>query len=459
MHHPLHIGAAAFQPASRVPLPAVKAADDGRFHATLRGILRPVGGSNSAGQEQPHGDAGEAPAGKPVLALCTPGTVPNKIDREPLQTVPDDANEFEGTAKTEANRNSSVVATTSIENGKETHEISPQPTVGLVTPKKSVHKDIGKGTKPAETPSADDAAIVPNQSEVPVAVALPRPVEAALPTGAVSMKPLEIAVSVDDSIKPKTKGVTASARVASHDAKKTDAAAAVSSPERKLDVASQLVTSPASGVPHDLERAGTAVAPQVNAVEPTGGSHRAISTGANGIVKAADAGPAQAVSEGGSQATDLKTLVATPNVLEVGIASGSHGWLRVRAEFGQAGEVAASVVAASPGAAQGLHKELPAISAYLAGESVGVSSLVVHAAEKGAGPQDAALNNGTGSAAGSQAGPNQRGRDVAPELASPAGSDNDSFGLDAEADFALAGIQASVALNANGSGSWLSVRV
>ena len=142
-------------------------------------------------------------------------------------------------------------------------------------------------------------------------------------------------------------------------------------------------------------------------------------------------------------------------MLEVGIASGSHGWLRVRAEFGQTGEVAASVVAASAGAAEGLHKELPAISAYLAGERVGVSSLVVNAMEKGASAQDSTLNNSAGGAMGSEAGTGRRGKDVP---ASPA-SVGVASDVDSDAGFDLAGINLPAVLHANGSGSWLSVRV
>jgi hypothetical protein len=74
------------------------------------------------------------------------------------------------------------------------------------------------------------------------------------------------------------------------------------------------------------------------------------------------------------------TLLVTPNVLEVGVASGSHGWLKVRAELDGSGGVAASVTANSTSATETMHKDLPALSAYLSSESVGVSSLVVNQA-------------------------------------------------------------------------------
>ncbi len=147
---------------------------------------------------------------------------------------------------------------------------------------------------------------------------------------------------------------------------------------------------------------------------------------------------------------EVATLVATPNVLEIGVASGSHGWLRVRAEMGQMGQVTASVAAASSGATEGLHKELPAIAAYLASERVDVSGLSVSATAKVAGTQDAAMSFGNGT--------NQRGGNPSgaaekmpakveggwPEMAPESG---------------WQGLQMPAVTNSNGSGSWLSVRV
>ena len=83
---------------------------------------------------------------------------------------------------------------------------------------------------------------------------------------------------------------------------------------------------------------------------------------------------------------------ASSGVLEVGVANSTHGWLRVRAEVDEGGAVVAQVLATNAVAAEGLHKELPALSAFLAHEQVGVSSLVVHAPANAAGAQDAALN-------------------------------------------------------------------
>jgi hypothetical protein len=76
-------------------------------------------------------------------------------------------------------------------------------------------------------------------------------------------------------------------------------------------------------------------------------------------------------------------LVATPTTLEVGIQNGAHGWLTVRAERGDGGIVNASVSAASSAGQEMLHRELPALTAYLGEEKVSVGSVVVHTASTG----------------------------------------------------------------------------
>jgi hypothetical protein len=152
---------------------------------------------------------------------------------------------------------------------------------------------------------------------------------------------------------------------------------------------------------------------------------------------------------------DPRTLVATPNVLEVGVASGTHGWLRVRAEMNDGGTVAASVTATSEAGMETLHKEVPGISAYLAGESIGVSSLVVSHAGASAGVGDATTGLGSGNSGaeggrrdgpgGSQAS-NADVAEDAPGLSSLAG-----MGL----EFGGAGLPE--AGYATGSGGWLNV--
>lgn len=188
----------------------------------------------------------------------------------------------------------------------------------------------------------------------------------------------------------------------------------------------------------DTSTAGIAVAP-VTGVHVHAGAPKAT------VSAPVDTRSGEAPS---AERSDVKTLIATPNVLEVGVASGSHGWLRVRAELGQMGEVTASVAAASAGAAEGLHKELPAISAYLAGERVGVSALVVNAMDQGAGSQEATMGAGSGAQGDADRGGQERRERMAQ-------ADTMKTGV----DFEFSDVSLPAAVYANGSGSWLSVRV
>lgn len=153
---------------------------------------------------------------------------------------------------------------------------------------------------------------------------------------------------------------------------------------------------------------------------------------------------------------EAKVFAATPGVLEVGIPSGTHGWLRVRAEVGNEGEINASLVTRSAGAAEELHKELPSISAFLTSEQVGISTVVVHAAERGAGAHASAMSFG-GGGSGQQ---NQREQ----RAAQFSGTELDP--LISRSDFPLlragdgwSGFAFPAALYANREGGWLSIRV
>lgn len=161
---------------------------------------------------------------------------------------------------------------------------------------------------------------------------------------------------------------------------------------------------------------------------------------------------------------DHTTLVATPNVLEVGLSSGTHGWLRVRAEMSTDGDVSASVRAASETAYDALHKDLPSMSAYLASERVGVTSLVVEhtpaSSGSGANPGASNMANTDSGSQGAQAG-SQGG--AAPGSAWNTGGVDAQVGDDAQSglsvsDAALSsGAALPVAAYANRSGGWLSV--
>jgi hypothetical protein len=98
---------------------------------------------------------------------------------------------------------------------------------------------------------------------------------------------------------------------------------------------------------------------------------------------------------------DHQTLVSTPNVLEVGLDTGTHGWLRIRAELQpDSGQVTATMLASSSGAAASLHQQAPAISAYLASEHINaqVNVAPVAADRTASSALDAGLASGGGGA-------------------------------------------------------------
>ena len=90
-------------------------------------------------------------------------------------------------------------------------------------------------------------------------------------------------------------------------------------------------------------------------------------------------------------------LSATPTSLEVGIQNGTQGWLRVRAEMTDGGVVNASVSTTSPAGQEMLHRELPALNAYLQEEKVAVNAVIVHAPSVGT---DARSSSGMGGGGG-----------------------------------------------------------
>ena len=149
-------------------------------------------------------------------------------------------------------------------------------------------------------------------------------------------------------------------------------------------------------------------------------------------------------------------ILATPNVLEIGLASGAHGWVKVRAELGVTGEVAASVMAGSAQAAESLRKDLPAMTAYLAGEQVGVSSLAVTRAAGSGGTADAAMSFGQPQSGDAQTGSSPGG---ASQRGSPAlEAENAEVLISGKTELA-SGLEAAKGLViAGGLGGWLSVR-
>lgn len=161
---------------------------------------------------------------------------------------------------------------------------------------------------------------------------------------------------------------------------------------------------------------------------------------------------------------ESRVLQATPGALEVGVANGTHGWLRVRAELGHTGDVTASVIASSAAAVEGLHKELPAISAYLAHEQMGVRSLVVQAAGASAEAGNAAMSFGSAAHSGRQGGEERHGVAREESAGGTSGRENQERGTSRHGTGvswgrSFNGSALPAALYAGGTGGWLSVRV
>jgi hypothetical protein len=75
---------------------------------------------------------------------------------------------------------------------------------------------------------------------------------------------------------------------------------------------------------------------------------------------------------------DHRILNATASTIEVGIASGSHGWLKVRAEMTDTGAIKAAISSATSTGQEMLHRDLPLLSSFLEQERIPVNSLTVH---------------------------------------------------------------------------------
>jgi hypothetical protein len=182
---------------------------------------------------------------------------------------------------------------------------------------------------------------------------------------------------------------------------------------------------------------------------------------------AGDAGPHMAGSPTGSTGRDgagvvaqsldgtPRMLAATPTSLEVGIQNGTHGWLKVRAEMADGGVVNASVSAASSAGQEMLHRELPALTAYLQQEKVAVNAVVVHAPS--AAGVEARSSSGTDGTCGQTPQRSNEGEQQHQSLRKTIlnGSDEtvsyrSSHGVDDDGSLRLAAY-------ANG-GNWLSVR-
>jgi hypothetical protein len=150
-----------------------------------------------------------------------------------------------------------------------------------------------------------------------------------------------------------------------------------------------------------------------------------------------------------------RMLASTPTSLEVGIQDGMHGWLKIRAEMAEGGMVNASVSTASATGQEMLHRELPALTAYLVEEKVAVNAVVVHVSQ--ATGADARSSSGMDSAEGQTSQRSNEGEERKQGLGKAALSDLSEAttyrslqGVDEDGSLPLAGYGI--------GGGWLSVR-
>jgi hypothetical protein len=168
----------------------------------------------------------------------------------------------------------------------------------------------------------------------------------------------------------------------------------------------------------------------------------------------------QGAGVGMSSIEDMpRMLTATPTSLEVGIQNGTHGWLKIRAEMADGGVVNASVSAASSVGQEMLHRELPALTAYLQDEKVAVNAVVVHA-PLGAG-NDGRSSSGMDSAGGQTSQRSDQGNEQRQNFAGPISDDSDETTTYRGMQEGLQVVDGDGLLPLAGFGSgggWLSVR-
>jgi hypothetical protein len=184
-------------------------------------------------------------------------------------------------------------------------------------------------------------------------------------------------------------------------------------------------------------------------------------------VEAANSSVVRVQDEPGAVATvpspeGHRTLTATPTTLEVGVANGTHGWLKVRAEMTSGGVVNASLSAASSSGHEMLHRELPFLTAYLQEERVGVNAVVLHAsaAEAGSRQSSGGMDADAGRGQMQQNGGQSRDGGQSSETAVLSDRSDEAVSFEGLNGMGAAGwlAPAIYAGGATGSGGWLSVR-
>ena len=144
---------------------------------------------------------------------------------------------------------------------------------------------------------------------------------------------------------------------------------------------------------------------------------------------------------------------ASSSTLEVGVPSGTHGWVRIRAEIHDGGLVHATLSARSTSGQEMLHRELPGLTRFLASEHVAVLPFL--AEQRLPAGLDSGLG-GSGNAADAQSGSRQQGTELTRFVDSPV---SDREGEERHSTLSGGVTDIGPSLLSSGTGSWLNIRV
>lgn len=152
-----------------------------------------------------------------------------------------------------------------------------------------------------------------------------------------------------------------------------------------------------------------------------------------------------------------KTLTATPTSLEVGVANGTHGWLKIRAEMADGGAVNTSLSTSSTAGQEMLHRELPSLAAYLKSEHVAVNAVVVQPVTATGSDPRGSFAGASGSEQGQAQQSGSQGREERQSPASPAPAHAGPSALHSSSG-AMGEGEILSSLSYVQGGGWLSVR-
>ena len=300
---------------------------------------------------------------------------------------------------------------------------------------------VGLATKPV---AGAELAAASTQSPQEMSATQLQPVATAVPSAAISAKGL----AAEAPVQPQTSAsrTVSKPSVARKETDATNVASAKDEPQVVMpaQIAGKVVEP--SAKPGETPLVPTMHSEPISTALVTAPAPAAASapTSIAGTVPAPVA-TAHVQAESLPQLGDAHTLTATPQALEVGVATGTHGWLRVRAEIGASGQVAASVVATTPAAAEALHRSLPALRDYLAQERVGVDTVAVTRPP----PRLDGVQHNLSSATQSDTRGQER-RDRQPQTSQPP--------VELDGGFSFTRLELPM-LTSEGAGGWVSVRV